>query len=126
MNEFLDVAISLKIKGLDIARTETNKGTLLKAHVRAHNGEKCFKCENCGKGFVEAGQLKRHQRIHSTEKPSKCDIDDCTYSTKRRDKLKEHQGRSHKNHRSLWIQIIRSVLLKLYSIFLQRSPQSRQ
>ena len=27
----------------------TPKGTLLKAHIRAHNGDKCFKCETCGK-----------------------------------------------------------------------------
>jgi len=74
----------------------TPKGTLLKAHIRAHNGDKCFKCDTCGKGFVEAGQMRRHQKIHSADKPFSCNIDNCTYVTNRRDKLKEHQGRSHK------------------------------
>ena len=74
----------------------TPKGTLLKAHIRAHNGDKCFKCETCGKGFVEAGQLKRHMKTHSTDKPFACAIDNCGYVTNRKDKLKEHQGRSHK------------------------------
>ena len=74
----------------------TPKGTLLKAHIRAHNGDKCFKCETCGKGFVEAGQLRRHTKTHSSAKPFACNIDNCQYVTNRRDKLKEHQARSHK------------------------------
>ena len=74
----------------------TPKFTLLKAHIRAHNGDKCFKCETCGKGFVEAGQLRRHIKTHSEAKPFNCQIDNCTYSTNRKDKLKEHQARSHK------------------------------
>ena len=36
------------------------------------------------------------QKIHSADKPFSCNIDNCTYVTNRRDKLKEHQGRSHK------------------------------
>ena len=78
----------------------TPKFTLLKAHVRAHNGDKCFKCETCGKGFVEAGQLKRHIKTHSEAKPFSCSVEGCTYSTNRRDKLKEHQARSHKTNDS--------------------------
>eukprot|EP00090_Calanus_glacialis_P028616 TRINITY_DN45936_c0_g1_i1.p1 TRINITY_DN45936_c0_g1~~TRINITY_DN45936_c0_g1_i1.p1 ORF type:complete len:1124 (-),score=212.01 TRINITY_DN45936_c0_g1_i1:40-3411(-) len=81
----------------------TPKFTLLKAHIRAHNGDKCFKCESCGKGFVEAGQLKRHIKTHSEAKPFNCLIDDCTYSTNRKDKLKEHQGRSHKSNENIHI-----------------------
>jgi len=74
----------------------TPKKTLLNAHIRAHNGEKSFVCGLCSKGFVEAGQLKRHEKIHDESKPFKCDVADCTYSTKRKDKLKEHKSRLHK------------------------------
>ena len=77
----------------------TPKGTLLKAHIRAHNGDKIFKCNTCLKGFVEAGQLRRHEKIHSEAKPFACN--ECTYVTNRKDKLKEHQGRSHKPKENL-------------------------
>ena len=48
---------------------------------------------------MEAGQLRRHEKIHSEAKPFACN--ECTYVTNRKDKLKEHQGRSHKPKENL-------------------------
>lgn len=73
----------------------TPKKTLLNAHMRMHNGDKKFICKVCTKGFVEAGQLRRHERIHTNEKQFVCDVQGCTYSSNRKDKLKEHKGRIH-------------------------------
>ncbi len=70
--------------------------TLLNAHIRAHNGDKRFTCAHCDKGFVEAGQLRRHEKIHNDVKPFQCDFENCSFSSKRKDKLKDHKNRLHK------------------------------
>ena len=63
------------------------------AHVRAHNGEKNFKCEVCAKAFVEKSHLTRHQKIHSDTFDFACT--ECKFRTKRKDKLKVHMVKIH-------------------------------
>ena len=74
--------------------------SLLKAHERAHRGERNYQCTQCSCAFIEKSHLTRHQRsVHSTddEKPFACTADrsGCTFKTKRRDKLKDHLVRIH-------------------------------
>eukprot|EP00116_Pleurobrachia_bachei_P001897 sb/3462159/ len=42
-------------------------------HKRMHNGDKPFKCKDCGKNFSQKSSFQVHQRsIHSGERPFKC------------------------------------------------------
>ena len=41
--------------------------------------------------------MKRHTKTHSGAKPFPCMEEGCGYATNRRDKLKEHQARTHKS-----------------------------
>jgi len=62
----------------------------LKRHIiKAHTGEMEHKCEFCNKGFFELNSLREHTRQHTGERPFQCDICSKTYTT--RDGLKVHK-----------------------------------
>lgn len=48
--------------------------THLQTHKMVHSGDKPHMCEECGKTFIQLGNLKRHKLVHSGVKAHKCDL----------------------------------------------------
>ncbi|XP_066254727.1 zinc finger protein ZFMSA12A-like isoform X38 [Euwallacea similis] len=66
--------------------------TYIKEHMRTHDSEKGFKCEDCGKAFFRKKALARHRLVHSDEARYVCTI--CGKSFKIKFNLRVHM-RSH-------------------------------
>lgn len=74
---------------------ENIRKSRLDDHMSAHTGIKNHVCSVCGKAFAGRKHMQRHEKTHLEIKPLKCDY--CEYATTRRDKLRDHIRKHHRN-----------------------------
>ncbi|XP_056444944.1 zinc finger protein 813-like isoform X3 [Gadus chalcogrammus] len=77
--------------GVFCGKVIPNKANMI-VHMRTHNDEKPYKCDQCTKRFSDSYALKIHMRTHSGEKPYRCD--QCMKCFSLKDTLNKHM-RTH-------------------------------
>ncbi|XP_059085842.1 myb-like protein AA [Tigriopus californicus] len=74
---------------------------LYQEHLAKHAGDKPYKCDVCPKQFNHKTDLRRHMCLHTGEKPFSCDV--CGKGFIREDRMIKHSD-THKKKQPLMIQ----------------------
>jgi len=62
--------------------------------MRVHTREKPYICPDCGKGFIQSGELVVHMRVHTGERPYICE--ECGKGFTQCSHLARHRRNVHK------------------------------
>ena len=90
---YSNVSRSFSISPIELAKGDLNQ------HMKAHSGEKTYKCIQCEKAFSHKSTLDTHMMTHTGEKPYQCTQCDKAFSRTSNHvmHMRTHIGRNHIN-----------------------------